>query len=895
MERAMAAQTCSRCSRVNPVDAVYCYFDGAILGGGNGKGGPLNIGAQPFPSHFVFPTGEKCQNFDQLALTCQKNWKAALDVLQQGYLESFLGGMGRSDLAAAAREAARFPDRDRGLDQFLAKLPTDVVKPPQLRVEPTEINLGQLKPGEDRKIELRLDNQGMRLIYGSVSSDSVWLAVGEGSAKGASQKLFQFGDFLTIPLQIRSKYVQARNKEQIGKLVVDSNAGKVDVYVKMNVPVKPYPNDIFAGAKSPRQIAEKAKEKPKEAAALFEAGAVAKWYKENNWVYPVQGPAASGLGAVQQYFEALGLTPPPKVSISDRSISLRGDVGGKATHTIEVSTPEKRPVYAHAISDQSWLDVKRVSLNGRTATIQFVVGKIPDAPGQTLKANVTVKSNGNQRFVVPVSLAVGGTPRPGAVPFESAFSTSPSAGGNPFATSSPTAPLVSVARHQRGGVMHLVPAAVLFLALLAVFGWDLIKPGSGLTGGDDNKPPKFDDKGDLVVDISDTVPKIAVSFRERDQRFGFVMTEEKDPNDPDKPKKLTYSTDGAYNNTCVKVDGDEHLYGQAPGDWARDEKTRRRLNGIELIRGRKWVSAWEYPGKIRVTQTVMIVPNDDTRKLDTALIHYILENRDTQKHKAGLRIMLDTYIGAEDGVPFAIPGQNELLTTKRDFNNTKDIPDFIQALEKPNLADPGTTATMVLKFPADFKVNSGDPILDPIVRMVICRFPGNPEIRWDFTKEFFWDMNDKSKGERNDSCVTLYWEERMMPPKTKRAMAFTYGLGKISVDPSGGGQLALTYAPKPSLGSEFTVTAWVKNPTGGQSVTLELPKEMSFVSPNSDTQSVTVGKTELGQVSWKVKVSKDAKPDFYTIRGTSAGSKASIKVPVRRNSSGTLFGGGPSS
>ena len=36
-------------------------------------------------------------------------------------------------------------------------------------------------------------------------------------------------------------------------------------------------------------------------------------------------------------------------------------------------------------------------------------------------------------------------------------------------------------------------------------------------------------------------------------------------------------------------------------------------------------------------------------------------------------------------MPFAIPGQADLLTTKRDFRNTKEIPDFIQALERPNL------------------------------------------------------------------------------------------------------------------------------------------------------------------------------------------------------------------
>ena len=288
----------------------------------------------------------------------------------------------------------------------------------------------------------------MRLIYGSVTSDALWLAVGD---KGnANQKLFQFGDTLVIPMNVRGKHVQARNKLQQARLTVETNAGKVDVHVKMDVPVKAYPDGIFASAKSPRQLAEKAKEKAKEAASLFESGAVAKWYRDNNWTYPVQGPGASGLGAVQQYFEALGLTPPPRVSISERTVALRGDIHGTVTHTIELKTEEKRPIYAHGVSDQPWLTVQPAQLAGRTATIQLVAN-VPDQPGATLKANVTLRSNGNQRFVVPVSLAVGACLR------ASISASAPTAAGrqrgsnaDPHGRSPPS---------RRGS--HLVPALLL--------------------------------------------------------------------------------------------------------------------------------------------------------------------------------------------------------------------------------------------------------------------------------------------------------------------------------------------------------------------------------------------------------------------------------------------------
>src|SRR6516164_10041108 len=161
------SQTCSKCSRVNPPEASYCYYDGSLLEGHSQNGGGVRAGSQTFANPFVFPSGLICRNFDQLAQACQDNWASAVELLQEGYLEKFLGGLGRADLAFAAREASRFPDRDRGLDQLLAKLPTQVLEAPKLKVEPTDLNLGVMNVGDNRQLELHLTNQGSRLLYGT--------------------------------------------------------------------------------------------------------------------------------------------------------------------------------------------------------------------------------------------------------------------------------------------------------------------------------------------------------------------------------------------------------------------------------------------------------------------------------------------------------------------------------------------------------------------------------------------------------------------------------------------------------------------------------------------------------------------------------------------------------
>jgi hypothetical protein len=412
---------CRKCRRINPDDAAYCYFDGVPL---DGAGGPRAAGSLAFSHPLYLPSGRCCRSFDEMALAFQDDWQAGLDLLRQGYLEAFLAGLGRPDLAQTAKAASRFPDPDRGLDQFLAKLPTSALQPPRLYVQPVELNLGTLTVGGTRRFALRLQNQGMRLLYGAVTcEDTPWLAVGDPPA---AEKVFHLRDELVVPVLVCGDRLRASPQALEGRLVVSSNGGSATVYIRADVPIKPFPEGVLGGAASPRQLARQAKAAPKEAAVLFENGKVAAWYKSNGWAYPIQGPAATGLGAVQQFFEALGLVVPPAVEISTESVNFLGNPGEPLEFTLEVRAKEKRPVYAHAVSDRPWLQAGPVRLNGRVATIPLRIPAVPDCPGQTLFATVTVTANGNQRFAVAVGVAVGCEPgHPVAIPVLSVIELPP--------------------------------------------------------------------------------------------------------------------------------------------------------------------------------------------------------------------------------------------------------------------------------------------------------------------------------------------------------------------------------------------------------------------------------------------------------------------------------------
>ncbi len=276
------------------------------------------------------------------------------------------------------------------------------------RLRTERIDLGHIAVGGARRFPLTLENSGMRLLSGSVTvEDSPWLSLGDGPNSG--KKIFQFDDQTTITVFVVGKRLWAGRLPIEGRLVIETNGGSATLIVRAEVPVKPFPDGVLQGATTPRRIAELAKASPKAAAGLFEAGRVAQWYQDNGWVYPIQGPLATGLAAVQQFFEALGLTKPPRVTIAVSALHFQGKPGESLTLTFRVSTDEKRPIYASATSDRSWIKIGHPALDGRTVSIPVSIPSVPHHPGETLTGNVTVTANGNQRrSMIPVTLSVHG-------------------------------------------------------------------------------------------------------------------------------------------------------------------------------------------------------------------------------------------------------------------------------------------------------------------------------------------------------------------------------------------------------------------------------------------------------------------------------------------------------
>ena len=123
--------------------------------------------------------------------------------------------------------------------------------------------------------------------------------------------------------------------------------------------------------------------------------------------------------------------------------------------------------------------------------------------------------------------------------------------------------------------------------------------------------------------------------------------------------------------------------------------------------------------KVRVRQHVEIVPGE-SGTLDTCLVWYQVTNYGAAGQKVGLRFMLDTYIGANDGVPFTAPGVNGFIDGKKEFKGT-EVPPYLEAVENPdNPDDPGTIARLGLK-----DLHLPGLTLEEPSEVEVTRFPGN--------------------------------------------------------------------------------------------------------------------------------------------------------------------------
>lgn len=290
------------------------------------------------------------------------------------------------------------------------------------------------------------------------------------------------------------------------------------------------------------------------------------------------------------------------------------------------------------------------------------------------------------------------------------------------------------------------------------------------------------------------------------------------PNDPG----TSFST--------LRIDGIDNVYGssgiqlQAPANI--DATTNR--------------SRWRI-GDIEITQTLEIVFNPQTNQNDVAKISYVARNTGSVSHQTGLRVMIDSEVNYNDGVPFRVPGVG-IVGTEREFTGAS-VPDTFQGFF--DVTDSSHVAVSTLK-------SGGATAPD---RLVLASWPRIVATDYDYVIAPSIDFTA-------DSAYALYWNPTSLAPGGSRTYVTFYGLSQLDVNLQPPLALGVTapatlsivngqYSPNP-----FDVVATVFN-NGNASATnvrlsLNLPAGLSLAAGTAiqDMGNLAVGQEK--QASWIV-------------------------------------------
>ncbi|MFH2013176.1 MAG: choice-of-anchor D domain-containing protein, partial [Pseudomonadota bacterium] len=317
----------------------------------------------------------------------------------------------------------------------------------------------------------------------------------------------------------------------------------------------------------------------------------------------------------------------------------------------------------------------------------------------------------------------------------------------------------------------------------------------------------------------------------------FTMgTLEGDPDNPnDNNKKLLYGHPNPWSSaTTIRIDGSDY--------WNYKGGTIGTITTAPYDSGNSNITVWDING-IRVTQTLTIFTGSTTGRLDNVEIKYTIVNNTSSSHNIGVRVMLDTMLGSNDGAPFRIPGVGD-VTTEMEFASS-NMPQYWQAFD--SLSNPTVQSQGTL-------VGGNATVPD---RFVAAYWRAINDTPWDFSI-------DPSRQITGDSAVGTYWNPVVLQPGASKTFITYYGLSGIT----GGGNAtftvglssytALTRDEDDNLTpNPFTVTAYVENITSftasSVTATISLPTGLELNAGEEASKNLgNINANSQKQISWQV-------------------------------------------
>lgn len=311
--------------------------------------------------------------------------------------------------------------------------------------------------------------------------------------------------------------------------------------------------------------------------------------------------------------------------------------------------------------------------------------------------------------------------------------------------------------------------------------------------------------------------------------------------------------------TMLHVDGMVIFPGNPPGRMAIQNQPLPAGKGKKARTG--FVSAYEI-GKLTITQEVEVVPTKskgaEKRRRDAIMVRYLLDNKDNQPHKVGVRIFLNPFVMNNRGTLFAAPNQPNKILNGVELKG-KEVPSYLQFLQRPDLKDPGFVAHMTYNFGRNFDMP------DRVVLTGQAAFLNQ------------WDLRVMQS--MGISALGFYWDPKDIKAGGKRNLAYAFGQG-VATGLEGDGLVALVLGGSFEPGKLFTVAAHVQDPAPGQHLTLELPPGMARIEGKERQPVPALDDEGNSMVLWKGRVLTTGR---FTLRVRSSTGITQTKIiSIRR-------------
>ena len=346
------------------------------------------------------------------------------------------------------------------------------------------------------------------------------------------------------------------------------------------------------------------------------------------------------------------------------------------------------------------------------------------------------------------------------------------------------------------------------------------------------------------LEIANEYIRIVVNTSENNMGRFSVGTTGGDPDRTgDENKHLIYGGNEPWTSfTTIRIGNQNWIYGQPTNRRAGRDGQYGSMISAPTIIDNTIVSAWQ-TGPIEITQRLGFARSTTTGLQDSARIEYELHNTDTVTHFVGLRIMLDTMLGQNDGAPFRVNDQG-LVTDSVFYSH--EMPEFWQAFD--SISNPQVMAQGTLR---------GGEVSTPD-RVYFTNWGSLADYLWNFDFQPGRDYTRKGEFEL-DSAIALFWDPTPLQPGESRNYVAYYGLGGVTVAP---GDLSLGVTSPAQITADathrqsFPIIAYIQNTGKGEArdviASIKLPVGLILLegNPTRNLGNLDVGETL--QTSWQV-------------------------------------------